>query len=63
MTFVTVYRFKLRNPQSEEFIVSLRMATRAAIETMRGEIIDGSAMEVPITEIDAQGFTRRNIPE
>lgn len=60
MTFVTVYRFKIWNPEIGEFVVSLRMGTRAAIEAARGEIIQGSGTEVPVTDIDAKGFTRRD---
>ena len=58
MTYVTVYSFRIWNPEIGEFVPSLRMGTRAAIETMRGEIIEGSGREVPVTDLDAKGFTR-----
>lgn len=60
MTFVTVYRFKVWNPEIGEFVLSLRLGTRAAIAMVRGEIIEGSGTEVPVTHIDDKGFTRRD---
>lgn len=60
MTFVTVYKFKIWNSEISEFVLSLRMGTRAAIETAGGEIIEGSGTEVPVTELDLKGFTARN---
>ena len=57
MTFVTVYRFKIWNAEIGEFVLSLRMGTRAAIETAGGEIVEGSGTEVPVTELDPRGFT------
>ena len=61
MTFVTVYRFKIWNNDIADFVVSLRMGTRAAIEMARGEIVEGTAKEVPVTDINAEGFTVRNL--
>lgn len=58
MTYVTVYRFRVWNAEVGQFIPSLRLGTRAAIEIMRGEIIEGSGTEVPVTDIDPRGFTR-----
>jgi hypothetical protein len=57
MTFVTVYRFKIWNSDIGDFVVSLRLGTRAAIEMSRGEIIKESAREVPVSDINARGFT------
>lgn len=59
MTFVTVYRFKVWNNDVGDFVVSLRMGTRAAIEMAQGEIIEGTATEVPVAEINAEGLTKR----
>ena len=58
MTFVTVYRFKVWNSDVGDFVVSLRMGTRAAIEMAHGEIVEGSATEVPVAEINSEGFTK-----
>ncbi|HLY07008.1 MAG TPA: hypothetical protein VKR31_14780 [Rhizomicrobium sp.] len=60
MTFVTVYKFKIWNTEIGQFVLSLRMGTRAAIESAGGEIMEGSATEVPVTELDRRGFTTRN---
>jgi hypothetical protein len=61
MTFVTVYRFEVWNPEIRSFIPSLRMGTRAAIAAVPGEIIRGSAVEIAITELDADGFTKPDL--
>ena len=61
MTFVTVYKYKVWNGDIREFVLSLRMGTRAAIEAVRGEIIEESATEVPVAQIDARGFTIRDL--
>jgi hypothetical protein len=61
MTFVTVYKFKIWNSEIGEFVLSLRMGTRAAIEMSHGEIIEGSATEIPVADIDAKGFTTRDL--
>jgi hypothetical protein len=58
MTFVTVYRFKIWNNDIGDFVLSLRMGTRAAIKMARGEIDEGTATEVPVADIDDNGFTR-----
>ena len=63
MTFVTVYRFKLTNRTTGEGMVSPRMATRAAIDAVRAELIEGTARELPVADIDSLGFTRRNVPQ
>jgi hypothetical protein len=60
MTFVTVYKFKVPNPESGTLDASLRMGTRAAISSVKGEIIRGSGIEVPVHEVDAEGFTTPN---
>ena len=60
MTFVTVYKFKIWNSEIGEYVVSLRMGTRGAIEMTRGEIIEGSAREIPGADIDARWFTTRD---
>ena len=61
MTFVTIYKYKIWNGDIREFVLSLRMGTRAAIEEVRGEIIEESATEVPVSQIDARGFRIRNM--
>lgn len=60
MTFVTVYKFKIWNSEIGAFVLSLRMGTRAAIETAGGEIMEASATEVPVTELDHRGFTTKD---
>jgi len=60
MTFVTVYKFKVWNGEIGAFVESLRMGTRAAIGTVGGEITEGSATEVPATELDRKGFTTKD---
>ena len=61
MTFVTVYKFKIWNSEIGEYVVSLRIGTRGAIEMTRGEIIEGSAREIPVADIGAKGFTTRDL--
>jgi hypothetical protein len=56
MTFVTVYRFRLWNPDRRDFDIWPRLGTRAAIEKAGGKIVEGSAMEVPAGDLDDDGF-------
>ena len=58
MTFVKVYKYKIWNSEILSFVPSLRMGTRAAVAAMHAEIIEGSEIEVPVTELDAKGFTK-----
>ena len=60
MTFVTVYKFKIWNSEIGEYVVSLRIGTRGASEMTRGDIIEGSAREIPGADIDARWFTTRD---
>ena len=63
MTFVTVYRAKIWKPEREGFELWPRMGTRAAIEKLGGKIVEGSAREVPASDLDDEGFVDPGAPE
>jgi hypothetical protein len=58
MTFDTIYRFKSLN-DAGDYVTSRRMATLKGVEKAHGVIIGGSGVKVPASEIDANGFARR----
>jgi hypothetical protein len=58
MKFDTIYRFKWLN-DAGDYVTSRRMATLQGVEKLRGVIIGGSGIKIPASEIDENGFTRR----
>jgi hypothetical protein len=60
MTFVTVYRFRVWENDLGRFVAHQRMGRRAAIATLQGQMVEGSATEVLVSEIDEEGLTIRD---
>jgi len=61
MTKITVHRFSVYDVQTDENVVSRRMATLEAITRARGEAIKGTAFEIDAADLDPDldGMTRR----
>ena len=58
MANVTVYRYKSYDVSTDKNNVRPLRATRAAIEEIRGEIIEDSAEEIESSLLDGNGFVR-----
>lgn len=58
----TVYRFEVYDVTTDEMRLSRRMATADAAARARGSIIEGTALEVPDTDLGAEvpGMTARD---
>jgi hypothetical protein len=52
MATVTVYRFRKYDIASDQKIVSRRMATRESINAIRGEVIEGTGVEIDDSRLD-----------
>ncbi len=64
MSTVTIYRFKVYNPQDDEFVLSQRWGTIQAIQKISGVAIEGTAVDVDETVMlnpqpDMQGLSER----
>ena len=61
MSKVTVHMFRVYDAQTDEFLVSRRMATTEAIARARGEAVQGTAFEIDVTDLDPgiDGMTPR----
>jgi len=62
MSIVTVHKWQKYDISTDEMQVSRRMATAAAIERLGGTLIDGTACEIDVSELDPKldGMTPRN---
>lgn len=58
---VRVYRFRVYDVASDEFVTSTRLALEPAIERI-GAIKAGVPIEVPWEDVDEEGFTKKNYP-
>jgi hypothetical protein len=61
MSKVTIHRFRLYDIKTDSFCTSLRWATKEAVDSVRGEIIDGTATEVDASVVGREipGMTER----
>jgi hypothetical protein len=57
---VRVYRFRVKDPESDEWIVQLSKATQRRIAQIDGRIIEGSGEDVPDSSVDQEGYYRFN---
>ena len=57
MMKIKVYRFKMSDAVSGGYLISLRLATRPAIEKINAEVIENTETEVYPSDIDSEGFT------
>jgi len=55
----SVYKFELYDISKDELVLSTRMATQRAIESINA-VRKGVAFEVPNADVDADGFTAKN---
>ena len=53
---VTVYRFKLEDPQTGDWVVKLSKATEWRIGQLGGQVIASSAEEVPDFDVNQDGY-------
>lgn len=56
MTKTTVFQFTRYNGKTDEVELKAPWATREAIETRKGTIVEKSAREVLASEVDEDGF-------
>ena len=49
---MTVYRVKLYDAGTDEVRISARMATPEGAAIMRGEIIEGSGVPIPLSQLE-----------
>jgi hypothetical protein len=63
VTYVTVYKFKVWDDVKGRYVVSRRMGTLGAVGSARGVIVEGTATEVPPSELDAEGLTVKEYDE
>jgi hypothetical protein len=56
MAMVKVFKFKHVDDDINEDVVAPRMATREAIQRVRGEAIDATMQMVDESELDGNGF-------
>ena len=63
MTKVMVYRYRVYDAREDDYAISTRMATRAKIKQIRGEIIPGTKTEIEDKHLKggwtAKGFVER----
>ena len=57
MSKVKVYQFKRYDINTDQYVVSRRMATREAIERLGAVVISGTAAEVDGAHLDGDGMT------
>jgi hypothetical protein len=53
---ITVYRYRLYDPDADAWVVQLSKATAQHIAAVKGRIIDGTAEEVDDSAVDAEGY-------
>ena len=53
---VMVYRFRVLDPETGEWVVQLAKATEQRIAQVEGRIIEGSAEDVPNASVDQRGY-------
>jgi hypothetical protein len=51
MPKITVYKVRLYDAAKDTTHISRRMATRAGADRMRGEVIEGSAVEIDASKL------------
>jgi len=56
---VRVYKFQIYNIVTDELVTSTRLAEERAIENI-GAIRIGVPFEVPVSDVDPEGFTSKN---
>ena len=56
---VTLYSFRVYTGHAERPQVSPHKATRESIVRTGGELLKGTAQDVPVAALDAQGYFRR----
>ena len=52
MSTVTVYKVKRYDITRDEWIISSRMATRLGAVTMRGEVIEDTAIDIDVSQLE-----------
>ena len=67
MAKVVVYRYRVYDAREDDCAISTRMATRAKIKQIRGEIIPGTKTEIDDKHLEggwtAKGFVERLTPD
>ncbi|QJE00676.1 hypothetical protein HH212_12125 [Massilia forsythiae] len=56
---VRVYKFQIYNIVTDEMVTSTRLAQEHTIERI-GAVRMGVPFEVPLSDVDAEGFTSKN---
>ena len=54
-----VYFFRKYDINNDEFIRSKRPATREAIDRVRGEVLEDTAIQIDDSEVDGDGFRKK----
>ena len=52
MSTVTVYKVKRYDITRDEWIISSRMATRLGAVAMRGEVIEDTAIDIDVSQLE-----------
>jgi hypothetical protein len=59
MAKVRVYRYRVYNAPDDDYKYSTRMATKAKIDEIRGEMVEGSGLDIDESLIE-DGWTEKN---